>query len=277
MVMEISNIHNYMSIRQLIKFILLFILLNVVVSILILPFLRLSGESMAINVSKILYVPIFVLVILYLKNQRRKQFAISDTPVPKLKFGGIKMYYVLLGIITISAFGIVLEPLDRLIPQSELLRYYNVFENSDVLLNIFSGVLMAPILEEIVFRGYIQQDLAVRYGRFYSILLSAATFGIIHLSLVQSISAFVAGVVIGFFFYIGKCSMTNVILIHLLNNFISFFFLKFDRGEDNLLTLTDIIKDSQLITTIQTVSYLIVAIFVFSLFYCAYRWRKQSL
>lgn len=274
--MEVVNKPNYMTIKQLVTFILFYLILSVFLSFIIVPISMIFGDVVAIDFSKMLNAPIFILIILWVRNYRKKQFAINDIPPPKLNFRGVKMYYVLIGIIIICAFNIVLEPLDKLIPESDLLRYYKVFENGNVALSIFSGVLMAPILEEILFRGYIQQDLSIRYGKFYSVIISALVFGLIHFSFVQSFSAFISGLVIGLIFYVSKNSIITVILIHLLNNFVSLLFLKVDRGDDNLLTITDMIHNPEIVISIQIISYVVVILFIYWLFYCRYKWSKQS-
>ncbi|MEM9195154.1 MAG: CPBP family intramembrane glutamic endopeptidase, partial [Myxococcota bacterium] len=63
---------------------------------------------------------------------------------------------------------------------------------------IFALVVVAPVAEELLFRGLLLPRLAVRYGAPIGLLLTSVVFGLIHLSLVTSVYAAVGGVILGF-------------------------------------------------------------------------------
>ncbi len=59
----------------------------------------------------------------------------------------------------------------------------------------FAAVVMAPICEEVVYRGFIYQMLKQYSGRIVACILSALLFSVIHGALVQSLPLFIFGVV----------------------------------------------------------------------------------
>ncbi|WP_459129061.1 CPBP family intramembrane glutamic endopeptidase [Guggenheimella bovis] len=75
---------------------------------------------------------------------------------------------------------------------------------------------VAPIIEEIVFRGYIQARLekANPYG---AIVLSAILFGLYHGNLPQGIFATFLGLILGYISY--RYGLVYAILFHFINNF----------------------------------------------------------
>ena len=105
----------------------------------------------------------------------------------------------------------------------EALSLPNVFEDLFVQmmnspLGILSIAIVAPIFEEILFRGAIQGHL-LRSGvrPQYAILLSALVFGIIHGNPAQIPFAFVLGLLLGWLYYITG-SLLPGILLHFINN-----------------------------------------------------------
>lgn len=67
---------------------------------------------------------------------------------------------------------------------------------------IFSAVLLAPVLEEIVFRGIMLDGFPKRYSPTKATLWSALFFGLIHLNPVQSVGAFMLGISLGWLHYL---------------------------------------------------------------------------
>lgn len=81
--------------------------------------------------------------------------------------------------------------------------------------------LMAPLLEEILFRGIIQKGLINRGMKpINAIVLSAFIFGAFHMNPWQFVGAFLLGLVLGLVYYRTQ-SLLMAILLHAFNNFIS--------------------------------------------------------
>ena len=73
-----------------------------------------------------------------------------------------------------------------------------------ILLSILFTALLAPLVEEIVFRGFTHRYLGKIYPPWVAALLSGAIFGIIHFNWLQTVYAFALGVILGF-----VCSWTK--------------------------------------------------------------------
>jgi len=81
---------------------------------------------------------------------------------------------------------------------------------------LFSCVV-APVLEEMLFRGVILRGFLRQYSRTFAILWSATLFGIAHLNLYQMATALVLGIVSGWLYE--RCrSLWPCILLHAAYN-----------------------------------------------------------
>lgn len=81
---------------------------------------------------------------------------------------------------------------------------------------LYAGIL-APIAEEILFRGLIQKSL-MPYGKKFAIFCSAFTFGIFHGNLLQSPYAFLVGLVLGY--VAAEYSIAWAMVLHMINNLV---------------------------------------------------------
>lgn len=110
-----------------------------------------------------------------------------------------------------------LELFMNLFDKSILETLESVSGSSDTVSMFLYASFVAPITEELIFRGYIQGALS-RYGKKFSILCSALFFGIFHGNLIQTPYAFLAGLLLGYVaaeYHIGWS-----IGIHMFNNFV---------------------------------------------------------
>ena len=89
---------------------------------------------------------------------------------------------------------------------------------------ILFACVVAPVLEEMLFRGVILRGFLRRYSRTFAILWSAALFGIAHLNLYQLATALVIGIVAGWLYE--RCrSLWPCILLHAsYNSFITAYY-----------------------------------------------------
>lgn len=79
---------------------------------------------------------------------------------------------------------------------------------------------LGPILEEIIFRGFILKSMQ-RYGNLTAILVSSILFSMFHLNLVQFVNPVLMGIVLGFI-AIKSESIIPSIIAHVFNNSITF-------------------------------------------------------
>ncbi|WP_171594005.1 CPBP family intramembrane glutamic endopeptidase [Marinifilum caeruleilacunae] len=93
-------------------------------------------------------------------------------------------------------------------------------------------VVAAPIIEEILMRGIVLNGLLKNYHPWKAILWSAFFFGLMHLNPWQLVTAFIAGVAIGYLYWKTK-SLILCILIHAINNGLAYFVsLQFSEVEN---------------------------------------------
>lgn len=83
----------------------------------------------------------------------------------------------------------------------------------------FSSTLIAPMIEELFYRGLILNGLSKKYSTTKSLLISSLLFALMHSNLIQDINAFVFSLFIGYVFvYTGSLKLS--IFIHASNNLI---------------------------------------------------------
>jgi len=82
--------------------------------------------------------------------------------------------------------------------------------------------IIAPIIEEILMRGFVLGGLKNTYGVIGALLISALFFAILHFNMVQTLSAFVCGIILGLL-YIKTNSIPCCIIAHCGYNLISYF------------------------------------------------------
>ena len=81
---------------------------------------------------------------------------------------------------------------------------------------LYAGIL-APITEEILFRGLIQRTM-LPFGKKLAILVSSLTFGLFHGNLIQTPYAFVVGLVLGY--VAAEYNIIWSMVLHMINNLV---------------------------------------------------------
>lgn len=88
-------------------------------------------------------------------------------------------------------------------------------------ISLFQVCVLAPIIEEILMRGYLLDGLSINYGSIIALLVSSLLFALLHFNMVQTFSAFVCGIVLGLL-YLQTGSIFCCILTHAGYNLISY-------------------------------------------------------
>ena len=137
----------------------------------------------------------------------------------KMRFGTLLVLLcVCMAIQFINSFWISgLEWFMNLFDKSIMETLESVSGSSDSLSMFIYASILAPVTEELIFRGYIQGSLS-RFGRKFSILCSSLLFGFFHGNLVQIPYAFLAGLLLGYVaaeYHIGWS-----VAIHMFNNLV---------------------------------------------------------
>ncbi len=137
-------------------------------------------------------------------------------------------------IVSIILLGIGLQYVTTLLTdalgifQPELISNYNDqmssqgYDNLSMMLLVYS-VLLAPIVEELVFRGLVFRFARHAMPFWFANILQAALFGFVHLNLVQGIYAFAMGLFLGWVCHRGR-GIKYSIPVHIVFNVIGCLF-----------------------------------------------------
>jgi len=93
-----------------------------------------------------------------------------------------------------------------------------MLEGTPIWLIILSVVILAPIVEEIIFRKMIIDRLS-RFGGAFSVIISSVAFALIHANIYQFPYAFAVGLLLGYVYY-RSGDIRYTIAIHMIMNFL---------------------------------------------------------
>lgn len=116
-----------------------------------------------------------------------------------------------------------LDPIfESMFPQSE--QDYQEMISSLIkspIASLIQVCVLAPVIEEILMRGVVLGGLKDSYGIVTALLISATFFAMLHFNMVQTVSAFVCGIVLGLL-YIKTNSIFCCMIAHGGYNLISY-------------------------------------------------------
>ena len=144
------------------------------------------------------------------------------TPAEKLLFVkpiGTRAYLFI--IIAFFCESILENELLSMLPPmpSWMVRMYENVDGSFAF-TIFLFFVIAPVCEEIIFRGIILEGLLQRYHAPAAIVICSILFGSIHLNIWQFTGAFSGGILSGYVYYKTR-SVLPCVWLHALNNFMA--------------------------------------------------------
>lgn len=90
----------------------------------------------------------------------------------------------------------------------------NTFET---VIQILVLVIIAPIVEEYLFRGYVFTECKKMYSLTASLILNGLLFGLFHMNILQGINAFFLGIVLSLIYY-HRANIKDNIIVHMTNN-----------------------------------------------------------
>lgn len=132
-------------------------------------------------------------------------------------------FRLLCGYLLLWCISITIEPITARIPADQ-----SALGAGGWLL--LSAVVLAPLLEEVVFRGYITSGLQYAYGPITAWFISSLIFGIAHGDIAPAINATFCGLVLGFY-YMRYRSLMLVIMLHSMNNLTASFLSTVDLDQ----------------------------------------------
>lgn len=185
-----------------------------------------------------------VLIYRTLRRGKGKLFSLS------LK--GFNPMLILWGFVLVLITGIVIEPVLNLFPESflELLNQMGAKGGWSVLML----VVLAPIMEEVLFRGILLESVRSKYSSGRAIVVSALMFGVIHIIPQQVVNAFVIGLILGYI-YVRTDSLWPVIIIHALNNAMAYVIMQWSDGAN--LTIRSLIENDTIYAVVYGASLML--------------------
>ena len=240
--------------KDLLAVVGIFISSNVLMAILIPPFF---GGQMTGLATFLTYAGTFAVTIpfaLVLTKQRTG----TVKNILHFTFKGFNPAVILWGLILMLAVSIVIEPLINLFPAG----WYKMIEDQITTGGwvMFTAVVMAPVCEEVLFRGILQDSLVRKRGPWGGILIASAIFGLIHFVPQQVVAGFCLGIIIGFVYYKTR-SLLSVIVLHAINNALATFLSLFQSEEGRAeLTLRETIGNDTVYWVVFIVSILLLVL-----------------
>jgi len=164
----------------------------------------------------------FGLVALYLRRYRVGWSAVGWRRVNVLR--GVA-YLGLILVVFVALSNIALNLVSVLVPgfnpnqaqQNDFIGAAHTHQN----LALVALVLLPPVLEETIFRGFLFPGLAKRLGTVWGAVISSAFFGLLHAQANISIYTFVLGLLLCYM-YLKLKSIFPGMALHMLNNYLAF-------------------------------------------------------
>ena len=147
---------------------------------------QLLGFALTLTIARRLHAP----------GPRREVFGLAPTPTPVVILAGLAGLALQLPLAEIG--NVMHEVFGRDVAHTravhDLLRVDSAWDGFSLTLAL---VVIAPVTEELLFRGVLLRGLAREYGERVGLLISAMLFGLLHGRPAEAVVAFVAGVVLG--------------------------------------------------------------------------------
>lgn len=160
--------------------------------------------------------------------------------------GWASPFRLLCGYLCMWCVSIAFEPLAELLPGDQ-----SALGGGGWL--IISAVFLAPLFEEIIFRGYIAGMIKTSYGGVAAWLLSSVLFGAVHAIPSVMLTATFSGLVLGFY-YLRYRSLMMVMILHAMNNLTACFLKTIDMDQ---MSVREIIANDTIYWVVYGVSSLV--------------------
>ena len=191
-----------------------FVFLRIIIRFLIKNIINFPDEiTSAIIYMLIGYVTDIPIIYYFVKNNKKRKYFIEKEKLSIKSFISCFALMSFISIITSILFFIFKLGLRKY--GDEVLSSYPIQPLTIIFINIFSTVIMAPIAEEIIFRGVIMNDLS-EYGYKSTILINSVLFALSHTGIERVVMMFLFGIVFSYIAY--KFSLKYSILLHMVWN-----------------------------------------------------------
>mgnify|MGYP002711906526 CR=1 FL=1 len=165
-----------------------------------------------------------ILIYFFIKFENKRKSASSKIIANRgLVSDSWKMLVVGFGVAGLG--NIIVGIMVNLLKDTEMYKQvFDIIETTMVATNpmdyviLFVGVvILAPIVEELMFRGLLLNKLMDDFKPKYAIILSALAFGIYHFNVFQGVNTFAMGIILATVYYYRR-NITDCIIIHMANN-----------------------------------------------------------
>ena len=207
---------NHLNTKKLLFLIILIFLISLIKNIFSNEAIKILFEFMMFNGGVVIFI---IIIISKYDNNVANWLEIKPIFKSKLpKIIRISLSYYFLAWPIILLWGIIIE-FFKLNDFNDSNYSKMVVEalNNNYFLIFFLAVILGPIFEEIIFRGYLFKILKIRLNNFYAIILNSIFFGIIHFELSAIIPALILGISLSFI-RLKTNNLIPSIIIHSLHN-----------------------------------------------------------
>lgn len=174
------------------------------------------------DVANVVSVALILAAVLGFYREKLASLGFTSKKVPKALLYGVLGFVV--AFVVTTAIGYPIQQRFGTDPTQEALSQATEVPGLFPLV-IVSGVIIAPIAEEIIFRGYLYKAFRDRFKPSYAIVLSAALFSVLHLELLATIQLFVVGIALAYV-YEKTGNLMAPMTLHVLNNAVAFLYLR---------------------------------------------------
>ena len=162
---------------------------------------------------------------------------------------GFNPMLILWGFVMVLLTGVVIEPVLELFPDAFLKMIDKMGMHGGW--SILMLVVLAPVMEEVLFRGILLESVRSKHSAGRAIVVSALMFGVIHLIPQQVVNAFAIGLILGYI-YVRTESLWPVIIIHALNNAMAYVIMQWSDGAN--FTVRSLIENNTVYAVVYGVS-----------------------
>lgn len=142
-------------------------------------------------------------------------------------FSNVTLTGILLAVFCSVLFFLLLDKcldpvFEKVFPQSEQ-DYQETIQSlvKSPVTSLLQVCIIAPVIEEILMRGFVLGGLEKSYGIMKALFISALLFALLHFNMVQTLSAFVCGIILGLL-YLKTNSIPCCIIAHCGYNLLSY-------------------------------------------------------
>ena len=197
-----------------------------------------------------------ILIFIYIRDNNKDR---RNGTFVKYKLNNILKYLLIIpfGVFNMLWANYFVALLQLVMPKFMLESYTDtqqIIEGGGFLIQLLTAGIVAPIVEELIFRGLVYRRTKKKTGTIAAAILSAALFGVFHGNWVQAPYAFIIGIVAVFVYEKFK-SIVAPIMLHMSANILSVLIMTLASSDTPTV-------DSLNIDTLSYVSSLIIFIFI---------------